>query len=431
MVAPTRTSALTSKHYSSWWDESAPDFAYQGQLPAYADVVIIGAGLAGIFTAYWLVRLNKKSRKSFKVIVLDEAPHPAYKASGRMGGAVYLGSNQTAARIIKQIGIDKAIDLYRYSGENNNLLFSLINNTIACNPEYNGGIRMATNPEDVAELDASHEFIQNKLNITSARFDHNKSQYIAIAPHTHGSLYVPFEGMLDPFALCNGLARLLRNGAGVSIIYGARIKTAQNDKNGPFIKLSNGHLIHAGAIVHTTTKTCSWPELSKHIVYKREHVVKTTPFGDDLDDVALPMMPIELGSSHDSIRLHNRSVIVTGGKGGMKKDVELGILDDSDYNRRVFDHLNADMLKHLPFTNLLELTHAWTYIETSTKDFLPMIGAVPTHQNHYVNVAHGRNKLGLSFLGAKNIAESILGMANSNEEYRIFSPSRFIRGENV
>jgi glycine/D-amino acid oxidase-like deaminating enzyme len=422
---------LISKHYSCWWDDSAPDFTYYGQLPAYADAIVIGAGLAGIFTAYWLVKLNKKSKKNYRVLVIDESPHPGFKASGRIGGSVYLGSNRTPAQVVKSIGVDKAVDLYRYSGENNHLLFSLLSHGIGCSAENNGGIRMAVTAEDAADLDASHQFIQEKLNITSARFDTARSQHIAITPYTHGSLYIPFEGMLDPFALCNNMARLLRTGAGVSVIYGTRIKTAQNDKYGAFVKLSNGHLIHAGAIIHTTTKTCSWPELSKHIVYKREHVVKTTSFGDDLDDVALPMMPIELGGYNDSIRLHNRSVIMTGGKGGMKKDTELGNLDDSDYNKRVFDHLNADMLKHLPFTNLLELTHAWTYIETSTKDQLPLMGAVSTHPNHYVNVAHGRNKLGLSFLGAKNIAESILGMANSNEEYRIFSPNRFIRGDNV
>ena len=416
---------MISKRHPFWWDQTAPDFCYQAQLPGYADVVIIGAGIAGLSTAYWLARSVKKAKKTFRIIVLEQAPHPAFKASGRHGGAVYLGSNKTPIHVVRTVGEETAVKLYRYSEENNRVLFRLLATGLQCGLEDNGGLRMALSAKEVVELDESQEFLRSKLDITSTRFDDKQTQHLMTAPTVNGSLFVPFEGMMDPFSFCNGLSRLLRTAGGISIVYGATVCDSGINEDGTFVTLSNGHKIHASAVIHTTTKTCQLPELSKHIVYKREHVVRTTPFGEDLDDMALPLMPIEIGTSNDSARLSGRSLIMTGGKTGLKKDTEIGVLDDSDYSKRIFDNLNAGMMQHLPFTNLLELTHVWTYIETSTKDSLPIMGPITKLPGHYLNVAHGRNKFGLAFLGGKNIAESILGSKVSNEEFCIFSPSRF------
>lgn len=422
---------MVSKKYSCWWDENAPDFAYQAQLPNYADIVVIGAGIAGLSTAYWAARFAKKSKKSIKIIILDEAPHPAFKASGRINGSVYLGSNRPPVEVVQALGEDRAIDLYRYSGENNNLIFKLLAHGIDCDLEHNGGLRTAINDEESDMLNKSHEFLRSKLGLTSAIFDSNQSQHLATMPTVKRSLYIPLEGMLNPFALCNGLARLLRNAAGINVVYGARVFEVGTGKNGPHVVMSNGHIIHAGSVVQTTTKVCQWDELFDHIVYKREHIIRTNPFGEDLDDMVLPLMPIELGSHNDSARLHKRSLVLLGGKSGLKRDVESDTTDDSDYNKRVFDHLSSDMLTHFPFANLLDFTHVWTYIETSSDDTIPIMGQIPNLPGHYLNVAHGRNKLGLAFLGGKNIVESIFGENPSNVEFQIFSPNRFKRGENV
>ncbi len=422
---------MISKRYPFWWDQTAPDFCYQSQIPTYADVIIIGAGIAGLSTAYWLARSVRKTKKAFRILVLEEAPHPAFKASGRTGGAVYLGSNKLPSTIVKSVGVDTAAALYRYSEENNRILFRLLGAGMECGLEDNGGLRMAITAKEVAELEESQEFLQTKAGITATRFDDKQSQHLMTAPTVNGSLFIPFEGMMDPFAFCNNLSRLLRTAVGVSIVYGAPVYDSGVNEDGTYVSLGNGHRIHAGAVIHTTTKTCQWTELFNHIVYKREHVVRTTPFGEDLDDMALPLMPIEIGTANDSVRLSGRSLLMTGGKSGLKKDVEIGVLDDSDYNKKIFDNLNADMKTHLPFTNLLELTHVWTYVETGTKDLLPVMGPIPSLPGHYLNVAHGRNKLGLAFLGAKNISESVLGSKINNEEFNIFSPSRFTRGDNV
>jgi glycine/D-amino acid oxidase-like deaminating enzyme len=414
---------MVTHRHSYWWTATPPDFSYQSQLPLYVDAIIIGAGIAGISTAYWLARFTKKEKKAFRILVLEEAPYAGFKGSGRYGGGIYLGSHKTPQAVVKSLGVKTATQLYRYSASNNQLLLKLLPNGLETHLEGNGGLRMATNAKEVVELDESHDFLRDKLDIVSAKFDHNTSQHLAIAPNALASLFIPGEAMIDPFAYCNNLARLLRSVGGVAIIYGTRVEQVIVDKNGPLVILSNGHMIHTANIIHTTTKTISVQEVAEQVVYKREHIVRTQPFGEDLDDMVLPLMPIEF-SSGDSIRLHNRSIIMTGGKAGMRRDVEEGVTNDTHFNQRIFEQLNSEMLRQFPFTNLVELSHAWTYIETSTNDGLPLIGAMPTREGEYINAAHGRNKFGVSFLGGKNIAETILGIKVPNEEFPIFSPSR-------
>ena len=114
--------SITKKH-SFWWENSPPDFTLQPQLPKFADIVIVGAGFAGISTAYWIKRISRLAKKKgLRVIVLDEAPHAAFKSSGRMNGSVYLGSHRSAKYMADLLGKKTAEKLYSYSNQNNNLL---------------------------------------------------------------------------------------------------------------------------------------------------------------------------------------------------------------------------------------------------------------------------------------------------------------------
>jgi len=418
----------TSKKHSFWWENTAPDFAFQTQLPQYADVAIIGAGFSGISTAYWLTRLAKKNKKVLRVIVLDEASYPGFKSSGRMNGSVYLGSNHPARYMSDLLGKNTAKKLYNYSSKNNIALRDLIERGIDCDAEFNGGLRMASTAKELVELDESFELLR-KWGYYPARFDHSQSQHVMVVPYVKGSLFVPGEGMFDPFAFTNKLARLMRKN-NVWMAYGTRVKRAETSEEfGPQLHLSNGHVLTAGKIIHTSTDTAPWDRIQETVIHRREQVIRTEPLSMDLDDMPLPLMPVELNRGLDSVRIHNRSVIMTGGKNGLTKDPEVGITDDTGFNERVLGQLDKTMMNSIPITNHMEVTHAWTYIETEMEDGLPLMGEIPHFENHYINAAHGRNKFGLAFAGAKNIAEKILRSKLSIPEFNIFTPKRLEQGE--
>lgn len=418
----------TSKKHSFWWEDTPPDFAFQTQLPQYVDVAIVGAGFAGISTAYWLLRLAKKSKKALRIMVVDEAPYAGFKSSGRMNGSVYLGSNQPAQRVADSLGKDVAKKLYSYSATNNATLRELIEKGIDCDAEFNGGFRMASTAKEAVELENSFELLR-KWGYYPAKFDHNESQHVMVVPYVKSSLFVPGEGMFDPFAFTNKLARLLRKN-NVWVAYGTRVERADNSEEyGPQLHLSNGHVLTAGRIIHTTVETAPWDRIKESVVHRREQVIRTEPLSSDLDEMPLPLMPVELNGGLDSVRIHNRSVIMTGGKAGLKNDPEVGVTDDTGSNERVLGQLDKTMMTNFPITNHMEVSHAWTYIETEMSDGLPLMGELPDFERHYINAAHGRNKFGLAFLGAKNIAEKILRSKLSNPGFSIFAPQRLKRGE--
>ncbi|MHA2063102.1 MAG: NAD(P)/FAD-dependent oxidoreductase [Candidatus Thorarchaeota archaeon] len=418
--------SVTTKKYSFWWDHSPPDFVFQPQLPSYADIVIVGAGFAGISTAYWLLRLAKKAKKKgLRILLLDEAPYAGFKATGRMNGSIYLGSNHSAQHMATLLGHKTAEKLYRYSNHNNASLRQLIERGIDCDLEFNGGLRMASTAKEAVELDDSVELLR-KWDYPMARFDHDQSQHVIVSSYTKGSLFIPGEGMFDPFAFVNKLARILRKN-GVWVVYNTRILvTDTSPAYGPQLHLANGHVMTAGKIVHTTINATPEDQIKEHVVRRREQVVRTEPLSMDLDDMPLPLMPVELNGGLDSVRIHDGAVIITGGKAGLKKDPELNVTNDTGFNEQILGQLDKTMVRHFPITNHMDVSHQWTYVETEMDDGLPVMGEIPDSHGHYVNIAHGRNKFGLAFLGARNIAERILRIKMSNAEFKIFDPKRFV-----
>ena len=78
-------SALLANPSRSWWLDNLPSGLVPppSTLPATADVVIIGAGLTGCATAFWLQRLYGRSS-----VILD-ARGLAGGATGRNGGHLW------------------------------------------------------------------------------------------------------------------------------------------------------------------------------------------------------------------------------------------------------------------------------------------------------------------------------------------------------
>jgi len=420
---------MLTKKYSFWWENSPPDFSFQPQLPNYADIVIVGAGFTGVSTAFWLLSIAKKARKKgLRVVILDEAPYAGFKSSGRMNGSIYLGSNRPAEQVAGMVGQKVAEKLYNYSCRNNILLGKIIERGISCSSEFNGGFRMISTAAEAVEADNSAELLRS-WGYYPARFDHEQSQHVMVVPYTKGSLFVPGEGMFDPFAFTNKLARRLRRD-NLWIVYGTRVSYADTSSSiGPRLHLDNGHMLSAGKIIHTTANTAPWDRIQENMICRREQVVRTEPLNADLDNMPLPLMPVELNGGVDSIRVHDRAIIMTGGKSGLKNDPELGVMNDTGHNERVLGNLDKTMMHHFPITNHMEISHTWTYIEKEMRDGLPLMGEIPGMEGHYVNIGHGRNKFGLAFAGARNIAEKVLRVKMSTPDFKIFDPKRLTRGE--
>src|SRR5690606_33273600 len=150
LLAAPPAAASPAVPASLWIQESPPPTTLPdvatGPLPAAADVVVIGAGVAGMCTALQLARCGVSA------VVLD-AGGVAGRASGRNDGQLLLGLGEHYNRIVGQLGADTARTLWHFIRDNNSGLKAFLReNRIPCDLREEGGLRLAETDHEAAEL---------------------------------------------------------------------------------------------------------------------------------------------------------------------------------------------------------------------------------------------------------------------------------------
>lgn len=95
---------------SYWLDQS-------GRSKKNYDFVIVGGGIAGLSTAYWLQKEDPKLK-----IALIEKARIGFGASGRNAGFVTCGSTEHFMKLNKKHGLPKATQIWKFSETNRELI---------------------------------------------------------------------------------------------------------------------------------------------------------------------------------------------------------------------------------------------------------------------------------------------------------------------
>ncbi|KAI9310967.1 FAD dependent oxidoreductase [Dichotomocladium elegans] len=113
---------LNPKTTEPYWLHNAP---FQDPptepLPKRADIVIVGAGLTGMSTAYWL----QKFRPDLAVVVL-EARGVSSGATGRNAGILAPGHNDDFEEIVARYGVESAEKLIQFEFLNTDMLLKFL-----------------------------------------------------------------------------------------------------------------------------------------------------------------------------------------------------------------------------------------------------------------------------------------------------------------
>src|ERR1700722_8633375 len=201
----------------SFWHDTVPGTLAPGDpLPGdtRADVAIVGAGLTGMWTAYYLSRADPSLR-----IVLCEREIAGYGASGRNGGwcsALFPASLVKLRRMTDRAG---AVAMQRaMHGTVDEVGRVAALEGIDCHWAKGGTVILARSP---AQLDRAREevaearefgFGEEDLRLLTAA----EASEMAAATHVAGGTYKPHCAAIHPARLARGLADVLRR-SGVSI----------------------------------------------------------------------------------------------------------------------------------------------------------------------------------------------------------------------
>lgn len=188
---------------SYWGDQPEPQATLSEDLTA--DVVVVGAGLAGLSSAYYL----KQAERDLSVVVL-ESRHVGYGASGRNFGSVPQLGRSDPDLLEDLLGPDEArfvIDHQARMLEDFEALLS--DEEVSCDYERSNVLLIGRDQASVADLD--------RLWNSHARFGYPSQRLTAdelrqcVELDSFGGLSCARQAFVDPLALSRGLARAARS----------------------------------------------------------------------------------------------------------------------------------------------------------------------------------------------------------------------------
>lgn len=352
------------------WDTITPPAAARAPLPhdLDADVVIVGAGFTGLWTAYYLAQGDP----SLRIVVL-EAERVGYGASGRNGGwcsARMVGidglladpvTRGSGARLQRQM-IDTVREVGRIAGAEG----------IDCAFDQGGAIVVASHATQVPRLKEAIELRHAAgFGAEDFRWMDSREASTRIRPAVNlGASFTPHTAALNPLALVRGLAGAVER-LGVKVYEMSRVTAI--DPGG--VATDRGRVSAAFVVRATEAFTAMLPGSKREVAPVYSLMVATPPLDMKTWD--------EIGLDHRETFADGRRLIVYGQRtpdgriafGGRGAPYHYGsaIAPDHDGDEAVFRALGASLGEMFPVLGEVEIDHTWGGPLAITRDWLASV----------------------------------------------------------
>ena len=338
-----------SRTYSPW----------QRPLPPECDVAVVGGGVMGAATAYWLRQLDPSLR-----LALVEAETMAFGASGRNAGFLLLGSHVDYATAVEAVGRERARRLWRFTRENAVLLRDL-GGEEAFELQRTGSLLAAGDEAEAARLHRSADLLRED-GVEAVYLDAAAANARANAEHFRGALVVPEGGMLHPAKLVRHLAA----GSGAALLEGARV-TALAPGSGGVRLVSEAGVLEAPRAVLCLNAFLPRlvPELAGYVRPVRAQMLATAPVAPFLD------RPVYSHEGYFYVRQRPDGRVLLGGARNLHEADEVGY-DDATTEALQSD-LEAYLHRHFPASGAPVVERRWSGTMGFSPDGRPVVGNVP------------------------------------------------------
>lgn len=388
---------------TSVWSDTfgayTPEPALQGDIKV--DVAIIGAGFAGLMTAYAL----KRAQPSLRIALL-EAKEVGYGASGRNGSfamtVVSLGFGTTA--MLHGKGFFK--DAHTYMERAVDTLDAFIHeHELDCQRIRPGFLRVATTPGYIRRLQHDVELMQS-LGFSGIEWlDAVQTRQMVNSPRYLGAMYEQRLLLVDPLRLvreekrlvCSLGVQLYENTPALDVVYGKDI----------VIRTPSGS-VTCQKVAYTTN---GYSHLFMHLRRKQipafTYMIATEPLSEEqLADIGWEgQQGVE--DARNLIHYYritpDKRLVIGGGPVGLTYANSL----KGDDNPSAWHHLERHVHFLFPHLKGIRITHRWGGPFSVTLKLLPAIGYLGDERSVYSLgcIGHG---VSMSHLNADVLRDMIL-----------------------
>jgi glycine/D-amino acid oxidase-like deaminating enzyme len=360
---------------SYWQASGAHELRRSGQLPARADVLVIGGGLLGVATAYWLARAGIAT-------VLIEQGDLASGATGRNGGFMVAGTAERYPAAVARLGHPTARAIWQLTLDNRALLRRVLEEeAIGCDYREPGHLHLALGDAQLAEL-ASDVAALRAEGFAADLLDRRQVQELIatpLGPAISGGLFAPEDGLLHSARFVYGLAAAaVRHGA--QLITGTALIGLAPDRDGVVARTTRGQLQAGAAVVAAN----AWigqiiPALAGRVTPVRGQALAFAP----LPPIFAHGMGAALTPTGEYWQQTPDGTIVLGGCRAVAPGQDVGIRDSWPT-----PEVQAALEQALPslFPRLAELRVArrWAGLMAFTADYVPIADRAPDLPNTWV-----------------------------------------------
>lgn len=389
---------------SLWMDQLDESLTARPTLTAdlHADVVIIGAGYTGLWTAYYL----KRQAPQLRIVVL-ESEIAGFGASGRNGGWLMgnllgqdnlLAEQSSAAR-------KQAYDLLH--GIPDEVASVLQREQIDCDYRKGGVLYCAARyPEQLSSLQSQlDEYRTLGLDESDYRWlsPADLAQQLKLK-NAYGAIHTPHCATIQPAKLVRGLARCV-TAMGVELYEQSRVTDWQSG----LVHTATGSVRADWIVPAVEGYAASLPPLGNHQLPVQSLMVATEPLSKEIwADIGLEHGQAFSENSRQ-VTYGQRTAddrLVFGARGGyrfggkLRDDFNLSE-DERDLRRYLFSEL-------FPQLKNVRITHAWGGNLGMARRFRPHM-LVDRANGIALAGGYGGEGVGASNLGGRTLADLILG----------------------
>ncbi|WP_322071964.1 NAD(P)/FAD-dependent oxidoreductase [Paraburkholderia bannensis] len=332
-----------------------------------ADVVIVGAGYTGLWTAYYLL----KAQPSLKVILLEREA-VGFGASGRNGGW---------ASAIFPISLERVAQMYSHAAALH--LQTAMNDTVneigrvldleGIDADYakQGFLSLARSQPQFNRIQASVDAsVRFGLPDQWHALDASEASTRIGAERVLGGLYTEHCALVHPGKLVRGLAAVVE-------AMGARIfeKTAALDIATGQVATTHGGVKATTVVRATEAFSCQLPENSRSVIPLYSLVLATEPLSQQLRqrlrlDHRLAFNDMRHLRVYGQVTAEGR--LVFGGRGAPYR-FGSRIAPEDDLVDKVHGNIHAAMLEFFPDLADARITHRWGGALGVSRDWCPTV----------------------------------------------------------